>query len=55
MRKAVVTPEGGEGVEVEVPANHPHPEGVAIVAWRKKANAWEDPRQVTVSFPDEAT
>jgi hypothetical protein len=50
-RRAWVTPEGGEPVEVEIQDPHPAPEAVAVIAWRKKANAWEDPRKiVSVTF-----
>jgi hypothetical protein len=49
-RKAWVTPAGGEPVEVEIQDPHPAPEAVAVVAWRKKADAWTDPRPVTVAF-----
>jgi hypothetical protein len=52
MRKAIVTPVGGEPVEVEIPAGHPDPAAVAVIAYRKKAAAWEDARRVTVEFPD---
>jgi hypothetical protein len=54
MKRAIVTPEGGEPVEVEIPADHPAPQGVAIVAYRFKKDAWGDDRRMTVTFPDEA-
>jgi predicted neuraminidase len=52
-RKAFVTPAGGEAVEVEIPADHPDPEAVAVVAYRKKQNAWGDDRKVSVRFEEE--
>lgn len=51
-RKAIVTPEGGEPVEVKIPADHPAPESVAVIAYRKKADAWADDRKLSVTFPD---
>lgn len=54
MRKAVVTPEGGDPVEVRVPEKHPDPKAVAVIAYRKQADAWTDDRKVTVTFPDES-
>lgn len=49
-QKAIVTPAGGKPVEVEIPADHPAPLSVAVIAWRKKADAWEDGRPVTVEL-----
>lgn len=53
MRKAYVKPEGGDEVEVEIPADHPAPDAVAVVAWRFKCNAWQDPRRVSVRLGDD--
>ena len=52
-RKAVVTPEGGKPVEVEIPADHPDPAAVAVIAYRYKMRAWEDTRKLSVSYPDQ--
>lgn len=53
-RKAIVTPKGGEPVEVDIQDPHPAPESIAVVAWRKKMDAWTDDRPVTVEFPEES-
>jgi hypothetical protein len=49
-KTAWVTPEGDEPVEVEVPAHFPDLVACAVVAWRKKCDAWEDMRKVSVTF-----
>lgn len=52
LKRAIVTPDGGEPVEVQIPADHPAPDSVAVIAYRFKTGAWTDDRKMTVTYPD---